>query len=34
VDLSPLFVLVLAQIALILLDNLTPLVARLVQAPV
>ena len=34
VDLSPLFVLVLAQIALILLDNLAPLVARLVQAPV
>ncbi|HYS57236.1 MAG TPA: YggT family protein [Burkholderiales bacterium] len=34
VDLSPLFVLVLAQIALILLDNLAPLLARLVQAPV
>src|SRR6266487_3003092 len=34
VDLSPLFVLVLAQVALILLDNLAPLVARLVQAPV
>jgi len=34
VDLSPLFVLVLAQIALILLDNLAPLVARLVQTPV
>jgi len=27
-------VLVLAQIALILLDNLAPLIARLVQAPV
>jgi len=33
VDISPLFVLLLAQIALILLDNLAPLVSRLVQAP-